>query len=251
MKRTGDPRLWTIVVTVVTVALGAVATLGAAFAGWKFGLHTSDQVAVVNTVLAASSWLLVAVGGVVALCAYLAATGRPDLQHEIRFHFSFPDEPVFVADEDTPEGGRPRIKSYKQAWGTLVLRNASLYAAKNPGVRIELVGLGGLAEQPGWTVVQMVSTVGITVIQWDGGADGMIHGRWSRTLPALDFGDVLALADSPALLVTVAADGLAPATRRLPVRILAPADYDAYSAERLVRLEAEGIFRSPSDPSGS
>lgn len=238
MNRVRDPRVWISVATILAVLLGVAGVLLAVLTDWKFGLPTEDKVAVVNTVIAAVSCLLVAVAGVVALIAYLAASGRPDLGIEILFNFSFPNEPVFRMDGDEEaSSGTRKVLNYKQAFASVKLTNDSDYAARNPGVRIELEGLSGLSPQQDWTSLQFVTTVGLTTIQWDG---DIIHGRWSRTLPGLDFSDVHEIAPGAATLVaTVAADGIRPITTRMPVRILSSDEYDVYTAERAARIDSE------------
>ncbi|MFD8394920.1 hypothetical protein ACFV2N_38465 [Streptomyces sp. NPDC059680] len=71
--------------------------------------------------IAAISWLLVAPAGVVALLAYLDASGRSDLQIEATFNFSFPNEPVLLAaDAGTPEQRR-QVEPYKQVSTTVTI----------------------------------------------------------------------------------------------------------------------------------
>lgn len=234
-----DSRLWISIATVATLVLGLAAVALAAFANWKFGLPTGDKTVVINTVVATVSCLLVAVAGVVALIAYLAASGRPDLDIDITFPFSFPNKPVFVADDsqDHPAGWRT-ITPFKQVQAKVRLKNASDYAGRNPGVRIELEGLGGLNPQPGWESLEFANTVGLTTIQWDG---DIVHGCWSRTLPDLNFEGVQELVPgAAALVVTIAADGIRPVERRMPVRVLSRAEYESYSAERAESLEGAG-----------
>jgi hypothetical protein len=99
-----NSRAWVAVVTIIVLGAGPACLIGMSIWDWKFGLHTEDRVAIVNTVIAAASWLLVAVAGIVALLAYRDASGRPDLQIEITFNFSYPNEPAFLAgDAGTPE----------------------------------------------------------------------------------------------------------------------------------------------------
>ncbi|MEU2419577.1 hypothetical protein ABZ619_00710 [Streptomyces sp. NPDC007851] len=122
---------------------------------------------------------------------------------------------------------------------TVTLNNTSLYADKNPGVRIELEGLRGIGEHSGWHS-ERVHMLGIHSMQWEGGTDSIVHGKWSRTLPGLDFTGLTEMEPgNTALVVTPAADGVAPIRTRMPVRILDRADYDVYSEERLVRLGIE------------
>ncbi len=207
--------------------------------GWRFGLPTSDQVTVINTVVGLAAYVLVAVGSFVALLAYLAATGKPDLEVVIDFRFSFPNEPVFVAGENAGLGSDwIKLKPFRQNEATVRIDNNSSYAARNPGVRIELRGLGGLHTPSGWVAVAHANQVGITVIQWDGGADFLIHGRWPRMLPMLNFDGVFAFGSTSELVVTVAADGFGPRTRNLPVRLLNESDYATYTEKRAARIMA-------------
>jgi hypothetical protein len=60
-----------------------------------------------------------------------------------------------------------------------------------------------------------------------GGSDFMIHGKWRRTLPALDFRGLTAYGDDPHFIVTIAADGFGPRRKKIPVKILGPFDYAA------------------------
>jgi hypothetical protein len=74
--------------------------------------------------------------------------------------------------------------------------------------------------------------------QWDGGADNVIHGKWSRTLPTLRFDDVRTEPDAQEtqLIVTLVADGAAPRILRMPVRVLPEAEYSAHCEEHDRRL---------------
>ncbi|WP_145969002.1 hypothetical protein [Streptomyces hyaluromycini] len=238
MKLPRDPRYWITLVTLAVIAAGAALVVGAAFDGWTLGLGTRDRAVTVNTALVIYTCLLTAVAAIVALWAYRSATGRPALDIEITFNFSFPNEPVFVAERDEDEVTAWRkLQSFKQTWATVTLNNASEYAGKNPGVRIQLEGLGSLGPQEGWQTVTFVSSVGITAIQWDGGTDSIVHGQWSRALPTLDFSNVLELVPGgTALVVTIVADGVAPLVRKFPVRVLDQDEYSVYTEQRAQRL---------------
>ncbi|MGC9538487.1 hypothetical protein [Streptomyces sp. UG1] len=238
MKRLSDLRTLTTIATLAIIAAGMTLVLGTIFSGWTLGLRTDDRAVIVNTALVIYTCLLTAAAAVVALLAYRAATGRPELDIEITFNFSSPNEPVFVAesDEDDTLEGR-LIAGFKQTWATVGLRNASRYAAKNPGVRIELEGLGGFGGQDGWEQVAFTTSVGVSAIQWDGGADSIVHGNWSRVLPPLDLAGVRELVPGgAAFVVTIVADGVSPVIRRLPVRILNQDEYAIYTEQRAQRL---------------
>jgi hypothetical protein len=123
---------------------------------------------------------------------------------------------------------------YRQGEGSVVLFNDSKYSARNPGVRVELVGIGALrAQLPGWQVVATANQIGATALQWDGGVHNIVHGNWARTLPQLDLSDAALYGDEdPALKITLVADGVKPRTTVLPVRVLSRDDYTKYSEQR-------------------
>ncbi|MBN0045767.1 hypothetical protein JS756_16970 [Streptomyces actuosus] len=241
MKRLRDIRNLTTLAMLATIAAGLALVLGVIFAGWTLGLGTDDRVVLVNTALVIYTCLLTAAAAVVAVLAYRAATGRPELDIEITFSFSFPNEPVFAAasDEDGVFEGRV-IADFEQSWARVVMSNASTYAAKNPGVRIELEWLGGFAAMEGWESVAFTHGVGVTAIQWDGGTDSIVHGRWSRVLPSFDLAHARELVPGDStLVVTIVADGIEPVIRRLPVRILTEVEYEVYTEQRARRLAQE------------
>ncbi|MFD5636225.1 hypothetical protein ACFWJM_19140 [Streptomyces sp. NPDC127077] len=221
----------TTTATFVIIAAGGVLLYGVLGWHWTLGLEIHDRTTLLNTVLVIYTCLLTAVAAVVALLAYRSATGRPALDIEITFNFSSPNEPVFLAAERTGNGLAWRnIDSFKQSFATVVLKNSSLYAAKNPGVRIELEGLGGIGAQLGWEDIKRVPQIGTIAIQWNGGTDSIVHGRWSRTLPSLDFSELIELdRNKTALVVTLVADGLTPLSRRMPVCIYDRDEYAEYT----------------------
>jgi hypothetical protein len=51
---------------------------------------------------------------------------------------------------------------------------------------------------------------GLRSIQWDGGTDNIVHGKWSRALPVMGFNEVAIISETPMLVVTVVADGCEP-----------------------------------------
>jgi len=76
---------------------------------------------------------------------------------------------------------------------------------------------------PGWEIVQRVRQRGVTAIQWDGGADYAIHGRWTRELPGFNLQDMYLVPEhlTCELRLTVVADGFNRVVR-LPVEIIGP-----------------------------
>lgn len=247
MRKLIGIRASVILGTIGILLATTVAFVGTAFGNWRYGLATHDKLLVINTVVAVGAFVLVAWGVIVALAAYVSATGSPDLSVEIVFRFSFPNRPIFSVAERTAWIADWRtVSPYRQVEGRVTITNSSKYSALNPGMRIVLDGLGGISEQPGWTVVGQANQIGITSFQWDGGADYIIHGQWSRVLPGLNLQGMFAYKDNPALLVDIAADGFGPKRVHIPVRILDPDDYEKYSSERaeyFIAKESDGDCR--------
>lgn len=224
-------RGWISLVTAALLVATAYVIYGAFRYNWRYGLPTHDKTVVVNTVFAACALGLVGWGVIVALAAYISATGSPNLSFEITFNFSYPNKPVFKAHVGFPEPGAAlTAEPFKQLDGRVVIRNRSKYAARNPGVLIEFKNCS-LPDPPDlgeWRKVSTGNMVGVTSIQWDGGANYIIHGRWRRTLPPLDFRSLAAYSCDSHLLVSIAADGFDPHEWKVPVKILGPVEYDRY-----------------------
>lgn len=191
----------------------------------------SDRLVLLGDLLTASTVLLALVGGLIALGAYAAATGRPDLEVEIVFRFCFPNRPVLEL-EPLNSVGIQMVAPYRQSEAQVVVHNRSRYSARNPAVRIRFVGFGGIGDSPGWSTLDFVNMVGPTAVQWEGGADYAIHGNWTRALPMLDFAGVAAMKQPSAeLRIDVVADGFRSETR-VPVELLDAGAYRKYSTER-------------------
>jgi hypothetical protein len=226
MRRLIAGQYWLVLVTVCLFITTAVAIVGSVFGNWRFGLPTGDKTVIVNTVVATGAYVLVSLTLIVALAAYVSANGRPDLSPVIEFKRSSPNRPIFLVASNSGQLPPLRpIEESRQTEGEVVISNSSKYAARNPGVRIELQGLGGMAPQPGWTTIAQEKKTGVSELQWDGGADYIIHGRWSRALPMLNVKGVFAYQDDPAFIIAIAADGFAPKLTRIPVEILDEEEY--------------------------
>lgn len=248
----GATARWLGVAVMIALMAGTtLAVLGTALLGWKFGLDRTDLATRINTVAAVSAFVLVAATLFIALIAYLAATGRPDL--EVRA-VSWDDdnlEPVLLAKPE-PEPyapNRQRIETWPKQTLLLFLVNRSRYSARNPGVRVQ--DATSLGDQPGWTRMLDALGSGFTSLQWDSGADNLIHGRWERSLPELDFSGATVVRGELVLNVTVAADGLTPTTHRIPIRLVHPND-DKDSTRLLLReflaTEKSDAAASDGDP---
>ena len=241
-------RLIVIIVTIGLCVLPIAGVVGAAFWNFGYGLATYDKTIVINTVATIGALVLVAWGAVIALAAYVSATGSPDLSVTLVFRFSFPNEPTFLYRQTRSDVERI-IEPFRQCEGKLRISNSSQYSARNPGMRITLDGLGGVPDQPGWRVVDSENMIGIITLEWDGGADYIIHGRWSRTLPHLNVAGMFAFREDPAFVIDLAADGFGPKRVRIPVKVLDENEYNNYSMERNKRFQLEGVI--PETPSCS
>lgn len=163
---------------------------------------SDDKLAIVANWLAAGTLMLAFLAGFVALQAYANASGQPDLK--VRFNIV-----------PTP------IDPSKTQWATkitLTVRNDSLYAAKSPGVLLQLEGMAieNQALRPGWSMLELM-TVGTTPLQWD--SQVPIHGRTTRDI----YLDSVRLAEWPGsgrelvAVVKLMADGYEPREVRFPV----------------------------------
>jgi hypothetical protein len=230
--RTAISVRFTVILVTIALSLATVAAvIGAAAGNLRYGLPTHNKTDVLNTVIATGAFILVGWGVIVALAAYVNSTGSPDLSTTVNFLLSPPNEPTFLV----AKGNQPIVtnSTVRQTIGTVIITNTSKYSARNPGLRIRLVNLSELQEQPGWTIIDRDLAGKIRAIQWDGGADYIIHGRWSRTLPQLDFEGIFAQGRSQALIIYLAADGFGPESKLIKLKLLNEEEYDDYSSRRV------------------
>jgi hypothetical protein len=174
--------------------------------------HTfSDRLAEASAIIAGGTLLLALIAAVVAMMAYAAATGQPDLRLQVRFEFSHPNRPVFSANVD--QQNWIAADRFKQTWGTISLRNDSGYPARNPAVIVRLKGMAFLWDEYSnsdeWVIIDFANTVGILSVQWDGGPNYSIHGHSTRALPRLNLDRLwhIPVRGKPALSFELLADG--------------------------------------------
>ncbi len=267
MRRHQGIRVWIPWISGAVLVATAMVVGFVAWGGWSLGIshnHRSDPAAVVGAAVAVVSFLLVLLGTVVAVAAYVAATGAPELELEIKFPGMdtndlafeverFDDESLTGLSEENKSRFR-RIPAGWAAQGTVVLRNQSAYAARNPGVLIELAyGITGasMARNSGWIATREdEQPYGVKGLQWDGGIDFIIHGRWMREIP-LDFSGVKIFGDGhESLTVTVVADGYGPREWIVPVRGLLHDEWWLYfqSSPEDRKSPPERFRRPPPEP---
>jgi len=172
-------------------------------------VNFSDRLVETGDILTAATLLLTVLAALVALRAYVVSTGLPDLKVRVKFEWSGPNRPVFEAEPD--ENGWLRATRFKQTVGIISVRNYSAYSAKNPAVIVRLEAMAFVPNSPlaDWTINEAITTVGVTVVQWDGGTTYSIHGNSVRQLPSFDFDRLSKLpsASEPTFRIELLADG--------------------------------------------
>lgn len=200
----------------VTVGFGAWA--------WTWSDRFADQLAAVTSVFATGTFVLAVVAGVIALAAYIASIQPPDLDVELEVPFSKPNQPEFFVDH-----ANKAAAEYARVLGPteLVIRihNRSPFSARNPACRVELKGLAGMFDAHGdaWSFLRFFRGLGAVLAQWDGGANYMIHGRWSRDIH-LSLHNTVDLETDHEIVIDVVAEGFN-RSWRFPIRVLEPAEY--------------------------
>jgi hypothetical protein len=142
----------------------------------------ADRLAEVTAWLAGGTLGLALVAALVALLAFAAATGQPDIEIAIEFPaLSKPNTLSYHLKTYVPEGG-----TYG---GTLDYRirlhNKSKYSAQNPALVLRFQGFGvtlsgGMDNE--WSILTDAAKSGLLGLQWDGGPAYSIHGAFTRQL---------------------------------------------------------------------
>lgn len=191
----------------VIVLLLLLAVVGTIITSDASGTALVLRLAQIGVVLSGMTLALTCIAALVALRAYAQSTGLPALKLQVWFEFSQPNKPVFRATRD--ENGWLKAVRFKQTNGTISIRNDSNYSAKNPAVVVRLRGMSFIGSLPEWTELIFITTVGITAVQWDGGANYSIHGRSTRKLPVLRMDKLYQIPGygAPSLAVELLAEG--------------------------------------------
>ena len=200
--------------------------------------NLSDRLVEVGDIVAGATLILAIVAAIVALLAYAASTGLPELRIQVDFPFSELNKPSFSGA--LQEIGAVQAENFKQLVCTIRVRNDSSYSAKNPAIVVRLHDMafvpdGDRLEKHDWAVIQFVSTHGVTVVQWDGGANYSIHGSSVRTLPDLFLNKLHTIPKpDPWLDIDILAEGYSRQIR-IPVEfkpLLSSTSLDEYSDGR-------------------
>jgi hypothetical protein len=193
---------------------------------WVFS-SSSDRLAVIANMLSFGTLLLALVAVIVALAAYSAATGLPDL----RVFWVQPGEltsttqirlvPGSQKREGEPDGQIIADRVDKNIV-TITVMNESSYAARSPAVVVDLqqtwLPPSTHAATQGWTATFRDLDGNIRSLQWDGGANYAVHGKGRRQLPPLNLGALRALEGRSAYIsVNLLADGYSRKPITIPV----------------------------------
>jgi hypothetical protein len=147
-------------------------------------------------VLAGSTGLLAVIAAVVAILAFAAASGTPRL--ELEFNFKGGHGPGVLRFTRDPDGqlapGNVNLQQSEQLVALIKVTNTSRFSARNPALRLELIGFHRLGSYQGtvfvlgedWKEIRPSNPDAAWAVQWDGGSNLSIHGEWARPLPELN-----------------------------------------------------------------
>jgi hypothetical protein len=190
----------TVVAVGVTVVIVVILTVLALTAR----ADLADRMAEAGAVFGGGALLLAAIAGVVALRAYVVATGLPDIQLKVEFAGSPPNNLAFEAHLE--QDNLLHAKSSGPLLGKIFLQNLSGYSARNPAVVIRLnhmVFRRSVNTPEEWVLIDY-DDAGITkAIQWDGGPTYSIHGSSTRRLPDFPLGFLWHTGDDEAPTITI------------------------------------------------
>jgi hypothetical protein len=169
---------------VLLIAVMAGVAVWAAVVLATSGHSLSDRLAEASLIIAGGTLVLALIAAIVAVMAYAAATGMPDLKFQVSFPFSTVNRPAFKAEERDP-GVFTTVAPLKQTTGTVQLLNESTYCARNPAVIVRLESMYAAGDpaplrKDGWVIIGFSNTNGVTAVQWDGGPNYSVHGKSVR-----------------------------------------------------------------------
>jgi hypothetical protein len=221
------------------VSVGAVTFMVWA---WSWPMTVDQRLIAVGDTAGVGALVLAAVAAVIALMAYRAATGLPDLQPRLWNAFSDPGEIMMKVLPVEAPATWPRVENFKQTIINVEIVNVSPWSARNPLIQVELIGIGSFGPRlgEGWRAARHTQTVGVTTVQWDGGADNSIHGQSSRVLPPLDFSDVSQNPHErrPRLVMGMWAEGYRAKAVELPIRFVTDDEWG-----EIMRHRSEAAFQ--------
>lgn len=152
---------------------------------------SSDRLAVIANLLALGTLLLALVAGIIALAAYSAATGLPNLRLIFNTPQTFPGEILILTGDPESASAGLTAASGDDNIARITVWNTTKYAARTPAVAIEFQGAvirqDMYAASNGWiATARDFRTKDVLRVQWDGGPNYAIHGDSTRQLPELN-----------------------------------------------------------------
>jgi hypothetical protein len=205
------------------VLLLVVALIGGISLSW-LSSGNSLHLVIIGNFLALGTLLLALVAGIIALTAYTAATGLPNLMLQLKVPLGEPNE-LLLHREDNPDHRSHTARQGVESIASIIVANTTGYAARSPAVIIEFqdawIWEAQYGEVPGWVVTARDPSRNVKEIQWDGGPNYAIHGNSSRHLPDLN---LAGLHYNPAdnarskMVIRLLADGYSRHEIPLPIR---------------------------------
>lgn len=206
----------------VVLLLGISVVIAVTCLSW-LSSSSSDRLAVIANLLSAGTLLLALVAGIVALAAYSAATGLPDLKISVTVPLTgLKDAIPNVIRLQPLEHLHDRRVASEINIAYIVISNASSYAARSPALIMRIRG-GNIRQEifsasEEWQIIETDLNGNITAVQWDGGANYMIHGKTYRQVPKLSLEGLNATSTEAAAYISfqLVADGYSREGVKLP-----------------------------------
>jgi hypothetical protein len=210
--------LWVYGGLVVVLLLGTA--IMASLSWFAADASFSDRLVEVTNSLTAGALALAGVGGLIALRAYAAATGLPEILIRVR-------APALQYNEATLEGRSQGNLLIFDSYPTMEISlwNKSGFSAKNPAVIVRLENMfrarNRAGRSAGWIDVDFWND-DITGTQWDGGADYFLHGYAVRRIPDLILTGLYSIPamGRPRINVDILADGGYCRSASIPVKLI-------------------------------
>jgi hypothetical protein len=187
------------------------AAIGGASLTWLTS-RSDDRLAVISNFLSFGTLLLALVAGVVALAAYSAATGRPNLRVALIFPDAANEARFVIPNEGDPPSGDIIVG--------VGVKNTSAYAARTPTVLITFydaaIKKDMYVQEDDWAATAEKGD--IWVLQWDGGPNYTIHGDSFRIIENINLKGLFAYSDAqPKIGIRLLADGYSRPEIKLPI----------------------------------
>jgi hypothetical protein len=190
---------------------------------WAFSEATTDRRLTALDVIAGwEAVLLAAFAGLIALLAYSNSIRRPRLDLLVRVGDATENFEVGTVQE----AGIRVVAQHPGSRLNLILVSRNHVSARNPAVRVLVLGgvnaFQALAENEDWRL-SMAGPGQPESAQWDGGANYLVHGGWSRVLPPLQLGGLRHIPQEPhtaKLQIQWVADDLGEQSRLINISLL-------------------------------